>query len=103
MLKSVTFRSALVALAPVRKRSTPLPSAIAAPVALAVLLAQPLAAQETSAGQNGSQKNNGQQSDALEEIIVTATKRSEAVRDISGSVTAKIGRASCRERVSVKV
>jgi iron complex outermembrane recepter protein len=61
--------------------SAPLPSAVAGLFVLAMLFGQPVAAQQTT----------GQQTSSLEEIIVTATKRSEAVRDISGSVTAITG------------
>jgi iron complex outermembrane recepter protein len=61
--------------------STPLPSAMAGLLVLGLLFGQSVAAQQTTS----------QQSSGLEEIIVTATKRPEAVRDISGSVTALTG------------
>ena len=68
-----------------RARSTaiksPLSFTIAGSLVLMVTFAQTAAAQQVT----------NQQSNGLEEIIVTATKRAEAVRDISASVTAITG------------
>ena len=60
---------------------SPLPFTIAGSLVLVVMFAQTVAAQQVT----------NQQSNGLEEIIVTATKRAEALRDISASITAITG------------
>ena len=59
----------------------PFSYAIVGTLMLVITFAQTVAAQQVTS----------QQSTGLEEIIVTATKRAEAVRDISGSITAISG------------
>ena len=65
-----------------------------------ILISNTIKADEAIETNNQSSLNN---SFSIEEIIVTAEKRSESLQDVSKSVTAlssdEIGRASCRERV----
>jgi len=76
MLKTVTFRSALVALA--------------SAASLSAYAGETLPGTSASSGGPGGADKSSDQ-DVLQEVIVTATKRAEAVRDISGSVTAITG------------